>query len=149
MEIAATTNSSVILTLHNTTPGTNNQILSRTNIEATSWVVETNVAGASGQEYTMVAIPMAGRPRVFFRAAENRNYAMGTNHFAGLGQADTPSTVADTMGAVGPDHFVELLNGYIAVFDKSEGQRRDQASSSNFFFVSQGGTNYPTGHTMI
>ena len=53
------------------------------------------------------------------------------------------------MGAVGPDHFVELLNGYIAVFDKSEGQRRDQASSSNFFFVSQGGTNYPTGHTMI
>ncbi|HXU76902.1 MAG TPA: hypothetical protein VN794_10050, partial [Methylomirabilota bacterium] len=140
VEIAATTNSSVILTLHNTTSGTNYQILSRTNIEATSWVVETNVAGASGQDYTTVSIPMSGRPKTFFRAAENRTYVLETN-FAGLNTTDTGDAVADTMGAVGPNHFVEILNSYIAVFDKSSGARREDTNSINFFFATPGLTN--------
>src|SRR6266536_2022377 len=48
------------------------------------------------------------------------------------------------MGAVGPGHFVELLNGMIAVYDKS-GQMIVQTNSNNFFALQDAdGTNYPT-----
>jgi hypothetical protein len=39
----------------------------------------------------------------------------------------------DTMGAVGPSHFVEILNGAIAVYDKATGQRVDATSVFDFF----------------
>jgi hypothetical protein len=45
------------------------------------------------------------------------------------------------MGAVGPNHFVEILNSYIAVFDKSSGARREDTNSINFFFATPGLTN--------
>jgi hypothetical protein len=85
---------------------------------------------------------------LFLSAAEERSYSLGTN-FAGLGYTNTLYEVADTMGAVGPDHFVELLNGYVAVFDKSTGQRLEETDSTNLLCVAKDGTNYPTGSTMI
>jgi len=51
------------------------------------------------------------------------------------------------MGAVGLNHFVELLNGMIAVYDKC-GTVITQTYTTNFFAVTNGGTNYPTGDTL-
>jgi hypothetical protein len=46
---------------------------------------------------------------------------------------DNDVQVPDTMGAVGPNHFVEHLNGKIAVFSKSTGQRTSEADPREFF----------------
>jgi hypothetical protein len=54
------------------------------------------------------------------------------------------------MGAIGPNYFTELINGGVAVYDRSTGQRVSQATTSESFFavtVPSGpfaGT-YPTG----
>ena len=47
------------------------------------------------------------------------------------------------MGAVGFNHFVELLNGGIAVFDKASGERLELRPLEEFFAVQVGGVNYP------
>jgi hypothetical protein len=53
------------------------------------------------------------------------------------------------MGAVGPNHFVELLNNGIAVYDKS-GTFITQTNSTNFFAVlDAGGTNFLTGDKLV
>jgi Ca2+-binding RTX toxin-like protein len=39
----------------------------------------------------------------------------------------------DTMGAVGPSHVVELINGSYAVFDKTTGAQVDRSSLNNFW----------------
>jgi hypothetical protein len=52
------------------------------------------------------------------------------------------------MEAVGPNHFVELLNYKIAVYDKS-GNSIAQTNMIDFFRVQDpDGTNYPTGSPM-
>ncbi len=45
----------------------------------------------------------------------------------------------DTMGAVGPNHFVMVVNQAVAVFDKSTGSRLESATAANFF----GGSSNP------
>ena len=132
--IAPSTNnlSNVVVTLHNTIPGTNYQILSKTNLGDANWTTETNVTGAGGQDWTSVTIPKLGRAELFFITTETRNYAVETN-FAGLDLNDTLFTVADTMGAIGPNHFVELLNGKIAVFSRTNGAKLEEATMLDFF----------------
>lgn len=39
----------------------------------------------------------------------------------------------DTMGAVGPGHFLEVINGNISVFNKATGRRISQKSLHTFF----------------
>src|SRR5689334_10797 len=56
------------------------------------------------------------------------------------------------MGAVGQQHFVQVLNAAtggvgIAVFDKCTGERLQVATNSQFFAVQYGGSNYPAGAT--
>jgi hypothetical protein len=155
LEIAAT-NSGVLLTLNNTRPGQSYLVWSITNLSFSSWVVETNVTGVGGN-LTQALIAMNGRPSLFLRATEFRDYSVDTNLASfGLESADTigpPSTdgVSNpyTMGAVGPGHFLESLNGgpgngSIALYDKS-GSLVAQANTFDFFAVTNGGTNYPTG----
>src|SRR5204863_10040296 len=36
---------------------------------------------------------------------------------------DSSALPADTTGVIGPNHFVELLNGRFAVYDRNTGQR--------------------------
>ncbi len=134
LEIKRSTNNSsnVVVTLHNTIPGTNYTVLSKTNLTQTSWTTETNITGASGQDWTQVTIPKLGRSNLFFMASVTRSYSLATN-FAGMDQSDTDLTVADTMGAIGPNHFVEMINGAIAVFNRTNGSLLEQANITNFF----------------
>jgi hypothetical protein len=134
LEVNRSTNASeVSLTLHNTIPGTNYQILSKTNFTGASWITETNVTGATGQDWTQVMIPTLQRSNLFFIASPMRSYSMVTN-FPGIENSiDDYAEKADTMGAVGPEHFVELINLGIAVFSKSTGVRLEAASITNFF----------------
>jgi hypothetical protein len=43
--------------------------------------------------------------------------------------------VADNMGAIGLNHFVEVLNGRIAVFQRATGQLLQEMESKAFFKV--------------
>jgi hypothetical protein len=79
-------------------------------------------------------------------------------NFSGLKQQDTAHTVPDTMGAVGPNHFMVLFNGVgganapwtaAAIFDKSTGAKLAGANIFNFFLLTvpsgpYAGT-YPSG----
>src|SRR5882672_6937557 len=55
--------------------------------------------------------------------------------FAGIKQQESGSYVPDTMGAVGPNHFMVLVNGPIAVYDKYSGVQRSPTTTtlSEFF----------------
>jgi len=98
---------------------------------------------------------MGSRSHLSFRVTEYRNYVTNTV-FQGLSFADTGAGVPDTMGAVGPNHYIELLNAAanapegIAVYNKS-GTNANVARTnlSGFFSVHDpDGTDYPTG-TMV
>lgn len=139
LEIAPTNGAAVLLTLRNTHPGHTYTIWSLTDLGQTNWVAETNLTGAAG-DFTQTAIPMGQRTNLFFRASEARVYAVDTSaSFRGMNNEDTGAPDPDTMGAMGPNHFVELLNYRIAVFDKSNGSRLQMTNTQAFFNVD--GTN--------
>ncbi len=48
----------------------------------------------------------------------------------------------DTMGAIGPNHFAEVINSSVAVYTRT-GTRISHVSLDSFFFVQVGGINYP------
>jgi hypothetical protein len=50
----------------------------------------------------------------------------------------------DTMGAVGPNHFMETINGSVAIYSKT-GTRFSHVSLDSFFTVTVSGTTYPRG----
>lgn len=65
--------------------------------------------------------------------------------FAGI-DIHEPNTIdwPDTMGGVGPNYIVELVNRKIAVFDRSANTKRvREASLAQFFSVTFGGIVYP------
>jgi hypothetical protein len=73
--------------------------------------------------------------------------------FRGLAITDTGVAPPDTMGAVGPNHFVEILNGEVdnislGVFDKTSGTNLETAVATNFFAVEEAGTHYPSTNVM-
>lgn len=55
----------------------------------------------------------------------------------------TGSIPPDTMGAVGPNHFVEIINSSVAIYSKSTGTRLSHVSLTSFFTVTEGATTYP------
>lgn len=71
---------------------------------------------------------------------------IGTN-FAGIVQQDQINEFGgsfwppDTMGAVGPGHFVQMLRGSVAIFDKS-GNRLSHVTLNSFFTTGS----YPRGN---
>ncbi len=54
----------------------------------------------------------------------------------------TGSIPPDTMGAVGPNHFVEIINSSVAIYTKN-GIRLNHVSLASFFTMTYGGTTYP------
>jgi len=70
--------------------------------------------------------------------------------FPGLQFTNSGATPPDTMGAVGPDHFVEILNANIgnpgiAIFDKCSGALIQRVTNNAFFAVQHQGTNVSLG----
>jgi hypothetical protein len=51
----------------------------------------------------------------------------------------------DTMGAVGPNHFLEVINGAVAAYNKTTGQRVSYMTLDDFFTFHVGGTTFPRG----
>jgi len=90
---------------------------------------------------TQTVIPMGQRTNLFFRASEWRDYVTNVV-FQGIVQTNTGITPPDTMGAVGPYHFLELLNGRAAVYAKSGGPPVAQTNLEGFFRID---TNHPSG----
>ena len=54
----------------------------------------------------------------------------------------TGSIPPDTMGAVGPNHFVEFINSSVAIYNKT-GTRLSHVGLTTFFTVTISGTTYP------
>lgn len=84
------------------------------------------IAAAS---FAVVAAPAAlGAPPAF---------TVGKNFQGSTYLTDTTLNPPDTMGAVGPNHFVELVNSRYSVYRKSDGVRV-QTSTLDQFFVDAG-----------
>jgi hypothetical protein len=145
--------SNVMVTLHNTIPGWNYRLWSKEQLVATSsWTLETNLVGASGQDWTQTTVPMNQRSNLFFYATVSGEFATNRS-FAALQYTNSNIGNPDSMGAVGPDHFLEVLNaepGYdaVAVFDKCSGQLEQRVRNADFFAAQYNGTNYPLGRTV-
>jgi hypothetical protein len=142
-------NEVLVLTLNNTRQGQTYSIWSTEDLSVGNWVLETNVLGDVGS-VTQTNLPMNQRTNLFLRASEVRDYITNTV-FQGLSYSNTRAAIPDTMGAVGPNNFVELLNGTrtnpaIAVYSRA-GTLISQTSMTNFFAaLGADGTNYPTGN---
>ena len=65
------------------------------------------------------------------------------DEFTLLGGGPTTSPCPDTMGAVGPNHFVETIKGAVAIFHKTTGARLSIQTMANFYSLTIGGTQYP------
>ena len=65
------------------------------------------------------------------------------DQFADFGTGSIPP---DTMGAIGPDHFLEVINTSVAVFDR-HGRRLSHVTLDSFFRVLEGGVTYPRNGT--
>jgi hypothetical protein len=155
LDIRPATNntSNVVVTLHNTVPWMANKLWSKTALMAThAWTLETNLTGATGQDWTATTVPMSGRSNLFFTATIDGGF--NTNRsFAGLQFTNSNIGNPDSMGAVGPDHFLEILNASptnaaVAAFDKCTGQIIQQVPKRHFFAVQHNGTNYPLSDTV-
>jgi hypothetical protein len=59
----------------------------------------------------------------------------------GTGPATSPCP--DTMGAIGPNHFIETVKGAVAIFDKATGARLSIVTLDTFHSVNIDGTQYP------
>lgn len=67
------------------------------------------------------------------------SYSVGRQFNASTYLVDTTLNPPDTMGAVGPRHFVELVNSRYSVYRKSDGVRV-QTSTLDQFFINSGVT---------
>jgi len=130
LEVTPTNNSEVMVTLHNSAIGRPYKLWSKTDLNLTNWTLETNFVGAASQ--TQLRIAMGSRTNLFLRTGETNASFQGLTGNYGI----LSSPIPDTMGAVGRDHFVELLNGEaIAVFAKTNGQMLQTTDVWSFFAV--------------
>ncbi len=148
MDITPNGSNAVVVGLHNTRAGQEYAIESTENLGSPSiWTTATNVT-ASGDSIEVLIGVEHGKHK-FFRASDDWDYVVITN-FSGLGYTNTVVDPPDTMGAVGPNHFVELLNGFstnsaVVVYDKS-GNVVAETNVIDFFRI---GTNYPKANSMF
>lgn len=73
----------------------------------------------------------------FSTSARAATLTIGQNFTGSTYLVDSPNNPPDAMGAVGPNHFVELINGRYSVYDKSTGTRV-QTSTLNEFWQNAG-----------
>ncbi len=73
----------------------------------------------------------------FATPARSTSFTLGQNFTGSTYLVDSFLIVPDSMGAVGPNHFVELINGRYSVYRKSDG-RRVQTSNLDQFWRNSG-----------
>ncbi|HEY5911562.1 MAG TPA: hypothetical protein VJA21_13265 [Verrucomicrobiae bacterium] len=133
------------VTLNNVVPGRTYNLWSSSDltVPVASWAFETTRT-ASSSDPIVIPVQLQGRPpTLFFRASEVRDYAIQTR-FDGVSATNVPGMACpDSMGAVGTDRFVELINGMIQVYTKG-GILVTQDITDSFFHIRQGSTDYPT-----
>ena len=153
LSLSPPTNGNAVLRLNNSRAGQTYFIWSSTNLALTNWVLETNILG-SASDPTLVTIAMGTRSNLFLRASEFRDYLADTEAMiTGLNWGDTSLDPPDTMGAVGPNHFIELLNGQtgsssLAVYDKTTNGVA-ATNSADFFKHTSAGLEYPTSRAAV
>jgi hypothetical protein len=136
LEISPAPPASVLVTVHNTVPGKRYELLSKQDLNATAWMPEQTVFGTTGQNWTQATVPMMGRPALFLIAVQG-GYVTA-KAFEGIGAQEALRSPPDSMGAVAPNHFVELVNGRIVIFDKATGVRiPGEAQDTSEFFGGQ------------
>src|SRR5438034_7459322 len=80
-------------------------------------------------------------------AITNAPQSVSTN-FIALNRNDVGAKVPpDTMGAIGPSHFVEVINGGVAIYNRA-GVRLSLVTLDSFFTVTVGPTTYPRNGTL-
>ena len=109
----------------------------------TNWTLETSVVGSAG-DMTQTNLATDARSNLFLYATESHDTNLA---FQGMNYADFQVNIPDTMGAIGPDHFVELLNGGITVYDRG-GAKLASTNIVGFFTNQWNGVGYPTGGQM-
>src|SRR5262245_54775290 len=78
-----------------------------------------------------IALAAAGLCATFAPIAPAQQF-IGAN-FTGGTFSDSGFIPPDSMGAVGVDHFVEMINGRYAVYRKTDGVRVQTSTLSSFF----------------
>lgn len=134
-------NDAVKLTLHNTTPGQPYEIWSTPTLASPTWALEQTVNGDAGQNYTQRTILKNGRATLFFIVGRP-SYILGSNYRGLAFDYNSAQSVPDTMGAIGPNHFIEVLNdghtpnepGAMGLFSKS-GVLIENVQTDDFFAV--------------
>jgi len=89
---------------------------------------------------------MNGRSNLFFVATASLGSFLTNKSFAGVQYTNSRASNPDAMGAIGPNHFVEILNATaghfgIAIFDKCTGEVVQSVANTEFFAVQHQGTN--------
>ena len=127
LEVGRPTGESLPVKVHNTIPGKKYPLWGTERLSGTdAWNIEQTFTGASGQDFTDLTVALMGRSSLFL---------IVPLAFEGIGDSDTGIAPPDSMGAIGPTHFVEIVNGRIAVFDRTTGELvPGQAMSLNDFF---------------
>jgi hypothetical protein len=134
----------VTLLVRNAIGGKEYFLLSMEDFDCLCWIHEqTFTVPVSETEATLV-VQKNGRKQLLLMVMESE-VAVVEESFEGLNMLQTQVYVADNMGAIGLNHFVELLNGRIAVFQRATGQLLQEMESKAFFKVP--GTALPVGNT--
>jgi len=103
-------------------------------------VLSTPNRGDSGPVYAPPSSPILTAPGAPQTVGSSFIGINLNDQFTAFGSGSIPP---DTMGAVGPDHFVEAINSSVAVYDKATGTRLSHVSLNSFFTVTVGPTTYP------
>ena len=136
VHIGRPVNGSIPIKLYNTMAGHTYKIRSRQDVSVGTWNLEKTLVGTAGQDFTETTVAMMNRPILFFIASQ-AGYEVGLD-FVGIASQESEQPGPDSQGAAGPNHFVELVNGRIVVFDKTTGLRiPGEAMSLNQFFGGQ------------
>ncbi len=94
----------------------------------------TSVGGTAVQQER--SLPVIQSPQPIGTSFQAINYQDQINAFGG------GSFPPDTMGAIGPSHFMEVINSSVAIYDRV-GTLQSHVSLNNFFTVVVGGVTYP------
>ncbi len=131
IEIGRPVGSQVPITIHNTENRTY-WLWAASDLTTPNWTAIQTLQGSAFTTEIRTTVLLTGAHQ-FFRVTEDSAYSATANSFAGMNWYNTDVIPPDTMGAIGPNHFVEVLNNRIAVFDRHNPENNESQDSRTFF----------------